>query len=475
MTERIISDPAAGGWIYEDGKWLWDGQSAGSIEDGDTEGQITTWSGGAWTPEGAVVVSGGNVGVGTGDITETLDVKGSFGVNQASGIFWKNVDRDTTNGRLFWNDTVSAFRLASAGAIDFRSGGFGDTNTRLAIDATGNVGIGMSPLRSTAKEQLAEWKSRFDARLKAEPKADKKAVTLEITDDAFEVLPTEEALSEWMETRAAGDKLQVDGNISASGKVLATNVGSASNSCGIRFSAASEGGASTRLLPTDTTSVADGEVDLGSASGRFKNAFFSGTVTCGGGQRFQVGDEKTYLAKGSIGSGSGTALGSNNGFLLLNNSFDRLMPSVTAKCDLGSATQQVKAGHFSGTVDAAGFTVNGSPIGGGNSVDKDTTTAQTMKSTLQAPDFIASSDERLEDNITTAPVGLIDSLKGREWDWKESGEKGSGVIAQELEEVLPHLVHEDDEGMKSVSYNGLVAYLIEEVKALRAEVEGLKS
>ena len=68
----------------------------------------------------------------------------------------------------------------------------------------------------------------------------------------------------------------------------------------------------------------------------------------------------------------------------------------------------------------------------GNFVDKDTTTGQTMKSNLTAPNFIATSDERLKDNITTAPVGLIDSLKGREWDWKESGEKGSGVIAQEL-------------------------------------------
>ena len=67
------------------------------------------------------------------------------------------------------------------------------------------------------------------------------------------------------------------------------------------------------------------------------------------------------------------------------------------------------------------------------------------------------------------------SLQGREWEWKESGEKGSGVVAQELEKVLPHLVHEDSEGMKSVSYNGLVAYLIEEVKALKAEVETIRN
>ena len=95
--------------------------------------------------------------------------------------------------------------------------------------------------------------------------------------------------------------------------------------------------------------------------------------------------------------------------------------------------------------------------------------------TITGTDCIATSDERLKDNITTAPLGLIDHLKGREWDWLETREKGSGVVAQELEKVLPHLVHEDDEGMKSVSYNGLVAYLIEEVKALKAEVEELRN
>ena len=191
---------------------------------------------------------------------------------------------------------------------------------------------------------------------------------------------------------------------------------------------------------------------------------------------------------------------------------------------------------FSGTVDAGGFTVNGAPISGGGdfgssitleastppvdnrkfwlSVDSsgslgiqalrdngggggsffnfsrsgnNVSRFQCIKSgrpvgywdiasnTITAKDFIATSDERAKDNITTAPVGLIDSLKGREWDWKESGERGSGVVAQELEEVLPHLVHTDEEGMKSVAYNGLVAYLIEEVKALKAEVEALKS
>ena len=108
---------------------------------------------------------------------------------------------------------------------------------------------------------------------------------------------------------------------------------------------------------------------------------------------------------------------------------------------------------------------------GGTSI----TGAITCTGPITGTDCIASSDERLKDNITTAPVGIIDEIHGREWAWKESGNKGSGVVAQELEKVLPHLVHEDDEGMKSVSYNGLVAYLIEEVKALRAEVETIRN
>jgi len=45
-----------------------------------------------------------------------------------------------------------------------------------------------------------------------------------------------------------------------------------------------------------------------------------------------------------------------------------------------------------------------------------------------------------------------------------------GVIAQELEEVFPHLVITDDEGRKKVDYVGLVAPLIEAIKELDARL-----
>ena len=89
-------------------------------------------------------------------------------------------------------------------------------------------------------------------------------------------------------------------------------------------------------------------------------------------------------------------------------------------------------------------------------------------------DVTAYSDEALKMNITTAPCDVIEQLRGVEFEWKEDGRFGSGVIAQEVEQVLPHLVHMHEDGHKSVNYNGLMGYLIEEVKALKAEVEALR-
>ena len=89
-------------------------------------------------------------------------------------------------------------------------------------------------------------------------------------------------------------------------------------------------------------------------------------------------------------------------------------------------------------------------------------------------DITAYSDEALKGNIVTAPIGMIDSLRGVEFTWNEDGKMGSGVIAQEVEKVLPHLVIDHEDGHKSVNYNGLLGYLIEEIKALREEVEQIR-
>ena len=49
-----------------------------------------------------------------------------------------------------------------------------------------------------------------------------------------------------------------------------------------------------------------------------------------------------------------------------------------------------------------------------------------------------------------------------------------GVIAQEVEKVLPEVVHTDTEGMKAVDYGKMVGVLIEAIKELKQEIDELK-
>lgn len=86
----------------------------------------------------------------------------------------------------------------------------------------------------------------------------------------------------------------------------------------------------------------------------------------------------------------------------------------------------------------------------------------------------SNSDETLKENINTIgnSLDIVGSLRGVSFDWKETGEKSYGVIAQELEKVLPELVTTLDK--KSVNYNGIIGVLIEAVKELSTEVEELK-
>ena len=89
----------------------------------------------------------------------------------------------------------------------------------------------------------------------------------------------------------------------------------------------------------------------------------------------------------------------------------------------------------------------------------------------------AFSDERLKDNIETLTDGLdkIEQLRGVTYtrDEKES----IGVIAQEVEKILPEIVltDYDEMGTKSVDYSRITAVLIEAVKELSAKVKELEN
>lgn len=91
-------------------------------------------------------------------------------------------------------------------------------------------------------------------------------------------------------------------------------------------------------------------------------------------------------------------------------------------------------------------------------------------------DVIAYSDIRLKENIKTIDSALNKVLKIRGVEFNKIGEskKSIGVIAQEIEKILPEVVDTDVEGMKSVSYGNIVGLLIEAIKEQQLQIEELK-
>jgi hypothetical protein len=95
----------------------------------------------------------------------------------------------------------------------------------------------------------------------------------------------------------------------------------------------------------------------------------------------------------------------------------------------------------------------------------------------------ASSDERLKDNIEliSNPIEKVKELRGVTWEWNEEASEAAkqtpnvGVIAQEVEKVLPELVHDRENGYKGVDYSKLTGLLIEVVKTQQEKIESLES
>ena len=88
-------------------------------------------------------------------------------------------------------------------------------------------------------------------------------------------------------------------------------------------------------------------------------------------------------------------------------------------------------------------------------------------------DITAFSDERLKSDIRTIDnaLNLVGDMRGVYFN--RDGVAGTGVIAQEIQDILPEVVHDKQEYL-SVAYGNMVGVLIEAIKELKKEVETLK-
>ncbi|WJZ47901.1 tail fiber protein [Synechococcus phage DSL-LC03] len=153
----------------------------------------------------------------------------------------------------------------------------------------------------------------------------------------------------------------------------------------------------------------------------------------------------------------------------------------STSCSGNSATSSqvyVNTGNNSSTFYLLGATSTGAY----NSVYGDSDFYFTGSNTLYATNMTVgstltiNSDISLKTNIEPLEGSLakILSLRGVEYDRVDREKHQIGLIAQEVEEVLPEIVSETDKGLKTVEYTSIIPILIEAIKELKAEIDELK-
>lgn len=95
---------------------------------------------------------------------------------------------------------------------------------------------------------------------------------------------------------------------------------------------------------------------------------------------------------------------------------------------------------------------------------------------LNATNFNSLSDESAKCNIQTINNALatVEKMRGVMFDWIDTGEPGTGVLAGETEQVFSRIVSTNKTGKKSVAYGNALGLLVEAIKELSAEIKLLK-
>ena len=198
------------------------------------------------------------------------------------------------------------------------------------------------------------------------------------------------------------------------------------------------------LLRPKTTNT----IDLGTTSLQYKDAFFDGTVKT---DTLTVDENATITGNLTVSgtftdSGSGTqtaaraALSAGTG-ISYNNSTGVITCTVDTPAEVGLGNLSNNGNNLSGAFTATG-------------------------------NITAFSDERLKENVETIEGALdkVSQMRGVMYD--KDGERGTGVIAQEMQQVMPEVVHDGE--YLSVAYGNIVGVLIEAVKELKEELAQCK-
>ena len=185
----------------------------------------------------------------------------------------------------------------------------------------------------------------------------------------------------------------------------------------------------------------------------------------------------SYNGSTAVTIATNASTSGNSNIVARDGSGDFTAGTITATLFVGTATNSTNTTITNNTSTNADYYptfVSGTSGNLEQTVSSTKLTFNPSTGTLTCIDLNTTSDLNLKENIKTVENSLntLTQLRGVSFDWKETGKSSYGVIAQELEEILPDLVTNGE--VKTVNYNGIIGVLIEAIKELKTEVEELK-
>ena len=209
-------------------------------------------------------------------------------------------------------------------------------------------------------------------------------------------------------------------------------------------------------------------IDLGTSALQYKDAYFNGTVTT---DLLTVDQNATITGNLTIGgalttSGGGAITDTDS---ISEGSTNLYFTNARARAAISGGTgisYSSSTGVITNTVDSPAEVGLGNLSNNGNNLSGSFTATGNIT---------AYSDERLKENVETIEGALDKVLQMRGVMYDKDGERGTGVIAQEMQQVMPEVVMDSGRGdYLSVAYGNIVGVLIESIKELKAEIEALK-
>lgn len=219
----------------------------------------------------------------------------------------------------------------------------------------------------------------------------------------------------------------------------------------------------TATLPSDTS------LTLSTVSGKVFNV--ADTINLGTGAN----------AVTTVIFGSGAGSGTTANIIFTDAEFSTTFtPRLDNTIDIGTSSKGFRTGYFDTSLVVGNTTVNGTQVtvGANTTIGYDSIQANNIYAT---DDLIGkySSDQQLKDNVLVIDTALnkINNISGYSFTWNQNigdmrtGTNDYGVLAQEIEEILPDAVSINGRGYKTVNYNALIPLLVEAVKELSAKVD----